>query len=70
MDQYWKLIRAVPRFVAKDLDVAADFYAKLGLQSWLQRREGFMILGRDGVELQMNLDTEMVRGKKQSATSD
>lgn len=58
----WKLLNAVPRFVVKDFEVAAGFYRKLGFKVDY-RDEGFMILSRDSVELHMNLDTEMVRGK-------
>lgn len=58
----WRLISAVPRFVAKDFDVAATFYGKLGFKVDY-RDEGFMILSRDSVEMHMNLDTKMERGK-------
>lgn len=49
-----------PRFVVKDFDKAIEHYAKLGFQV-NYRDEGFMILGRDAVEIQMNQDVDQVR---------
>jgi hypothetical protein len=48
---------ASPRFVVKDFDIAVEFYNKLGFQV-IYRDEGFMILGRDTVEIQMNCDKD------------
>jgi hypothetical protein len=51
-----------PRFVVKSFDRAVKHYAKLGFQV-KYRDEGFMILGRDAVEIQMNEDVDQkVRG--------
>ncbi|MFI5421227.1 MAG: glyoxalase superfamily protein [Nitrososphaerales archaeon] len=50
-----------PRFVVKDFDKAIEHYSKLGFQV-NYRGEGFMILGRDAVEIQMNEDVDQVRG--------
>src|SRR5215831_16170738 len=50
-----------PRFVVKDFDKAVEHYTKLGFQV-NYRDDGFMILGRDAVEIQMNEDVEQVRG--------
>jgi len=49
-----------PRFVVKDFDKAIEHYAKLGFQVNF-RGDGFMILGRDAVEIQMNEDVDQVR---------
>jgi hypothetical protein len=48
---------AAPRFVVKDFDKAVEHYTKLGFQV-RYRDEGFMIIGRDGVEIQMNCDID------------
>lgn len=50
-----------PRFVVKDFDKAIEHYVKLGFQV-KYRDGGFMILGRDAVEIQMNQDADQVRG--------
>jgi len=50
-----------PRFVVKDFGGAIEHYEKLGFQV-KYRDEGFMILGRDTVEIQMNADADQVRG--------
>jgi len=50
-----------PRFVVKSFDKAIEHYEKLGFQV-IYRGEGFMILGRDAVEIQMNEDVNQVRG--------
>lgn len=50
-----------PRFVVKDFDKAIEHYTKLGFQV-NYRDEGFMILGRDAVEIQMNEDVDQVQG--------
>ena len=50
-----------PRFVVKSFDKAIEHYTKLGFQV-KYRGEGFMILGRDAVEIQMNEDVDQVRG--------
>ena len=50
-----------PRFVVKSFDKAIEHYAKLGFQV-KYRGEGFMILGRDAVEIQMNEDVDQMRG--------
>jgi hypothetical protein len=50
-----------PRFVVKSFDVAIEHYAKLGFEV-KYRDEGFMILGRDAVEIQMNEDIDQTRG--------
>ena len=50
-----------PRFVVKDFDKAIEHYSKLGFQV-NYRDGGFMILGRDAVEIQMNEDPDQVRG--------
>src|SRR5262249_6930969 len=50
-----------PRFVVKDFDKAIEHYSKLGFQV-NYRGDGFMILGRDAVEIQMNEDVDQVRG--------
>ena len=42
-----------PRFVVKDFAKAIEHYAKLGFHV-NYRGDGFMILGRDAVEIQMN----------------
>jgi hypothetical protein len=46
-----------PRFVVKNFDRAVDHYTKLGFEV-RYRDEGFMILGRDAVEIQMNEDVD------------
>ena len=51
-----------PRFVVKDFDKAIEHYSKLGFQV-KYRGEGFMILGQDAVEIQMNEDMDLVRGR-------
>ena len=50
-----------PRFVVKNFDKAVEHYTKLGFQV-RYREEGFMILGRDSVEIQMNEDVDQERG--------
>lgn len=50
-----------PRFVVRDFDTAIEHYSKLGFQV-NYRGEGFMILGRDAVEIQMNENVDLVRG--------
>ena len=50
-----------PRFVVKSFDEAVEHYTKLGFQV-RYRDDGFMILGRDAVEIQMNEDADQVRG--------
>src|SRR5579872_3627717 len=50
-----------PRFVVKDFDRAAKHYSKLGFHV-NYRGEGFMILSRDAVEIQMNEDVDLVLG--------
>jgi catechol 2,3-dioxygenase-like lactoylglutathione lyase family enzyme len=50
-----------PRFVVKDFDRAIEHYSKLGFEV-RYRGDGFMILGRDAVEIQMNEDVDQVRG--------
>ena len=50
-----------PRFVVKNFDRAIDHYGKLGFQV-KYRDDGFMILGRDAVEIQMNEDVDQERG--------
>lgn len=50
-----------PRFVVKDFDSAIEHYSKLGFHV-NYRDEGFMILGRDAVEIQLNQDSDQVRG--------
>jgi hypothetical protein len=50
-----------PRFVVKNFDKAIEHYVKLGF-TVNYRDEGFMILGRDAVEIQMNEDIDQVRG--------
>jgi hypothetical protein len=42
-----------------------EFYTKLGFQV-IYRDEGFMILGRDAVEIQMNCDIDQVVAKSRS----
>jgi len=44
-----------PRFVVKNFDRAVDHYSKLGFEV-RYRGDGFMILGRDAVDIQMNED--------------
>ena len=50
-----------PRFVVKNFDEAIEHYSKMGFKV-NYRGDGFMILGRDAVEIQMNEDVDQVRG--------
>ena len=52
-----------PRFVVKSFDRAIEHYTKLGFEV-KYRDEGFMILGKDAVEIQMNEDVnqQVLRG--------
>jgi hypothetical protein len=50
-----------PRFVVRNFDKAVEHYGKLGFQV-NYRGDGFMILGRDAVEIQMNEDEDLQRG--------
>jgi hypothetical protein len=50
-----------PRFIVKNFDKAIEHYSKIGFLV-KYREDGFMILGRDAVEIQMNEDMDQVRG--------
>jgi len=54
-----------PRFVVKDFDRAIEHYSKLGFEV-RHRDEGFMILGRDAVEIQMNEDVDQIPANNRS----
>jgi hypothetical protein len=54
-----------PRFVVKDFDKAIEHYSKLGFNV-NYRGDGFMILGRDAVEIQMNEDVDQRPAKSRS----